>query len=94
MEFGRAEMSEGSELHQSVLRAVLYAVMELVKSLDGSEVLAHLTLNIPNYYGDMTQRELAVELADYLAKRLEELRPDEASAARVLRELVKNQRLG
>jgi len=94
VEFGRAEMSEGSELNQSVLRAVLYAVMELVKNVDGNEVLAHLTLNIPNYYGDMTQRELAVELADYLAKRLDSLRPEEASNARVLYELVKNQRLG
>lgn len=94
VEFGRAEMGEGAELYQSVLRAVLYAVMELVKNLDSDEVLAHLTLNIPNYYGDMTQRELAVELADYLAKRLDGLRSDEASAARVLCELVKNQRLG
>jgi putative DNA methylase len=94
VEFGRAEMGEGSELYQSVLRAVLYAVMELQKNVDGHEVLAHLMLNIPNYYGDMTQRELAVELADYLAKRLDLMRPDEASAARVLRELVKNQRLG
>jgi len=94
VEFGRTEMSDGSELHQSVLRAVLYAVMELVNNVDGNEVLAHLTFNIANYYGDMTQRELAVELADYLAKRLDGLRPDEASAARVLRELVKNQRLG
>ena len=40
------------------------------------------------------QRELAAELADYLAKRLDGLRLDEASASRVLRELVKNQRLG
>ncbi len=94
VEFDRAEMGEGSELHQSVLRAVLYAVMELVRNVDGSEVLAHLTLNIANYYGDMTQREIAVQLADYLARRLEALRPEEASAARVLRELVKNQRLG
>lgn len=94
VEFERAEMSEGSELHQSVLRAVLYAVMELVKNVDGSEVLAHLTFNIPDYYSDMTRRELAVELAGYLAKRGEALRPDEASAARVLSELVKNQRLG
>lgn len=94
MDLGRSEMGEGSELYQSVLRAVLYAVMELAKNIDGSEVLSHLTLNIPNYYGDMTQRELAVDLADYLAKRLEELRPEEASAARVLRELVKSQRLG
>ncbi len=94
VEFGRSEMSEGSELNQSVLRAVLYAVMELANNIDGNEVLAHLTLNIPNYYGDMTQRELSVELADYLAKHLDHLHPDEGSAARVLRELVKNQRLG
>lgn len=94
IEFGRAEMSDGSQLYQSVLRAVLYAVMELQKNMDGSEVLAHLTLNVPNYYGDMTQRELAVELADYLARRLDGLRPEESSAARVLCELVRNQRLG
>lgn len=93
-EFGRAEMGEGSELQGSVLRAVLYAVMELGKNVDGNDVLAHLMLNIQNYYADMTQRELAVDLADYLANRLETLRPEEASAARVLRELVKNQRLG
>jgi putative DNA methylase len=37
---------------------------------------------------------IVVELADYLAKKLDTLRPDEASAARVLRELVKNQHLG
>jgi putative DNA methylase len=80
-------MGKGSELYQSVLRAVLYAIMELAKNIDGSEILSHLTLNIPNYYGDMTQRELAVDLADYLAKHLEELRPEEAGTARVLREL-------
>ncbi len=94
VEFGRTEMSEGSELHESVLRAVLYAVMELVKNLDSAEVLAHLILNIPDYYGNVTQRELAVELADYLAQNLEPLRPEEATAARVLRDLVKHQRLG
>jgi putative DNA methylase len=66
----------------------------LVKEVDSAEVLAHLMLNIPDYYGNMTQRDLAVELADYLAKHLEQLRPDEAAAARILRELVKNQRLG
>ena len=94
VEFGRSEMGEGSQLHESVLRAVLYALMELDKNVDGNEVLAHLMLNIPNYYGDMTQREMAVALADYLAKRLESLRPEEATNARVLYELVKNQRLG
>jgi putative DNA methylase len=68
--------------------------MELGNNVDGNEVLAHLTLDIANYYGDMMQREPAVELADCLAKRLDGLRPGEASAAHILRELVKNQRLG
>lgn len=94
VEFGRAEMSEGSELHQTVLRAVLYAIMELVNEVDGSEVLAHLTYNISDYYGNATKRERVVEVADYLANKLEAIRPEEASAARILRELVKNQRLG
>ncbi|MGA9822684.1 MAG: anti-phage-associated DUF1156 domain-containing protein [Desulfobaccales bacterium] len=90
-EFSRAEMSEGSELYQSTLRAVLYALMELQNNIDGNEVLAHMTLNIPNYYADLTKRDLAIELADYLAKRLEGLRPDEATAARVLCQLLKHQ---
>ncbi len=94
VEFGRAEMSEGSELYQSALRAVLYAMMELVKNVDGAEVLAHLTFNVPEYYASGPQRERVVKLADYLANKLETLRPEEASAARVLREMVKNQRLG
>jgi putative DNA methylase len=94
VEFGRNEMGDSSELYQSVLRAVLYAMMELVKDMESNEVLAHLMLNIPDYYSDITQRELAIELADYMEKRLEAIRPEEARAARVLRELVKNQRLG
>ena len=94
VEFGKNEMSEGSELYQSVLRATLYALMELVKNVDGAEVLAHLTLNVLDYDSNQNQRDLVVGLADYLAKRLETLRREEASAARVLRDLVKNQRLG
>ena len=68
--------------------------MELVNDVDGTEVLAHITFNVPDYYGNMIQRDRVVELADYLAKKLEVIRPEEASAARVLRDLVKNQRLG
>jgi putative DNA methylase len=94
VESGKTEMADSSELHQSVLRAVLYAMMELVKNVDGSEVLAHLTLNVPDYYANQKQRDLVVELAVYLAQKLDTHRPDEASAARILRELVKHQRLG
>jgi putative DNA methylase len=93
-EFGRSEMGESSQLYESVLRAVLYAVMELSKEMEGDEVLAHLGMNIPNYMADETQRDLTAELSDYLAKRLEDLRPEEAASARILRELIRNQRLG
>ena len=94
IELGRSEMSDGAEFHQSTLRAVLYGIMELEKNLDGTEVVAHLMHNVPDYYGDQTQRERAIEMADYLAKRLEETRPSEASSARVLCELLRAQRLG
>jgi putative DNA methylase len=49
---------------------------------------------VPDYYGDLTQRERVIAIAEYLAGRLESLRPDEASAARVLAEAVRNQRVG
>lgn len=94
VELGKSEMGDSAELAGTPLRAVLYALWELGKNVDGAEVLAHLMLNIPTYYSDLTQRELVIEVADYLAKKLEFLRPTEASAARVLRELVRNQRLG
>ena len=69
-------------------------LMELAKNLDGNEVLRHLALNTSHWYADSGQRDLATELAGYLASQLETLRPDEASAARVLRQLVRNQRVG
>jgi putative DNA methylase len=68
--------------------------MELMRNPDGVEVMGHLTLNIPDWYSDSTRRDLAGELAGYLAEQLNRLRPDEASAARVLRELMLNQRVG
>jgi putative DNA methylase len=94
VEFGKSEMAEGSELHQSALRATLYALMELVKNMEGGEVLAHLTLNVTDYYSNQNRRDMVIGITDYLARKLETLRPEEASAARVLRDLVKNQRLG
>ena len=71
-----------------------YALMELVIDVDGNAVLVYLTFNISNYYSVMIQRGITVELADYLAKRLDERRPEEASTAWVLYELVRHQKLG
>jgi len=91
-EFGRAEMSDGSELASTPLRATLYALMELQKGVDGGDVLTHMSHNVDGFF-DANIRAILVELAEYLANKLAQLRPEEASAARVLRELLKNQRM-
>ena len=92
VELGKLEMTDGAELGNTALRGVLYAVMELVKGEDGNDVLTHLSFNVENYY-DPEVREVLAELAESLSSRLTELRPEEASSARVLRELIKNQKL-
>ena len=92
VDFGRSEISKGSSLYETVLRGVLYATMELIQDVESDEVLAHLPFNIPTYY-DQTNRDQVVEIAAYLAQKLEGIRPEEARAARILRELVRNQRM-
>ena len=93
-EFGRTEMNEGSELYQSNLRAIYYAMWELGKNIDETEVLQHLSFNVKDYYTVPSQRNMVVAIAQYLEKKLETLRPEEASLARIIGELVKNQRIG
>ena len=66
--------------------------MELGKTdVESDEVLAHLSYNLPNYFN---QRDTVVEVSNFLAKHLDALRPEEASAARVLSTLVQNQKWG
>lgn len=89
-EFGRAEMTPGSELADTPLRGVLYALMEMGKDADPDEVLGHLADNVPDY---LRKRDVIITIADYMASRLPSIRPNEASQARILRELVRNERL-
>lgn len=90
VEFGRAEMAEGSELFNTSTRAVLYSLMELQAEKDIDDVLAGLPHNLPNYY---SERQTVAKLAAYIAKKVEESRPAEASAARILAAAIDNQRL-
>ena len=54
-----------------------------MKGVDCSDVLAHLTLNVADFYTNQNQRDLIVDLAASLAGKLETLRPEDASSARV-----------
>jgi putative DNA methylase len=92
IELGRAEMTEASEFGNTPTRAVLYALMQLIKDEDADLVLAQLAINAPSYY-DSGTRDRLIALADYLADKTIELRPDEAKAARILAQLIRNQRI-
>lgn len=89
-EFKGAEFS-GSEFAGSMLRAVLYAVYELEsEEVESDDVLSHLRDNVPDY---LKRRQDIAGVADYLAHKLERLRPDEAAAARILLGLIRNEKI-
>lgn len=89
-EFKRAEAS-GTEFGVSLLRAVLYALFELQAEVEVDEVHHHLRDNVQAYYN---RRVDVVAVAEFLSLKRERPNPEEASAARVLGGLVRNERLG
>jgi adenine-specific DNA methylase len=89
-EFRQTEFGE-TDFGSSLLRAVLYAVFELETEVEADEVASHLRDNVQGYFH---RRPDVIAVAAYLATKLERIRPDEAGAARVLRDLVKSERLG
>jgi putative DNA methylase len=91
-ELGRSEMTESSAFGNTLTRAVLYAIMQLSKEEDSDLVLSQLAINAPSYFDPATRGRL-VAIAEYLADRTSELRPDEAKAARILAQLIRSQRL-
>ncbi|MGA8164313.1 MAG: hypothetical protein WB791_04715 [Waddliaceae bacterium] len=89
-EFGSSQISGEFEMANTPLRGILYGLMELEKGVESEDVLHHLGDNIPDY---MRKRDLVKEISKFLANRLATLRPEEAAFARVLRDLVHNERL-
>jgi putative DNA methylase len=89
-EFKREEFGE-TEFGKSKLRAVLFAILEIEQDVESESVLAHLHENVDDYF---LKREHLILLAAYLAIKLEGRRDEEASASRVLRDLIKGERLG
>ncbi len=91
-DFGRAEMNQSSELYQTPTRAVLYALMDLQAGKDLDVVIKGLeqNLKVGAFY---SSRDLLVAIARFIGKKVEVMRPDEASAARVLADGIENQRM-
>lgn len=88
-EFKRAEFT-GSEFASSTLRAVLFAIHELQADVEPDDALSHLRDNVPDY---LKRRHDIAAIAEYIARSVDRRRPEEASAARVLVGLVRNEKL-
>lgn len=80
-----------TEFGQSTTRAMLYAVHELMRDVDSDLVLSHLRDNVEGYNN---RREDLVGLAAYVAAKRRAVDEGEARAARVLRDLIRGERLG
>lgn len=96
-EFRGSHMAGESEWAQTPLRGLLYALYEIQSEVETDDVLLHLMQNCPQY---LQQRPLLAKMAAYIAQQREGLKgsknfhPEaEASAARILTEALKNQRL-
>ena len=82
---------EGSEFGTSKSRALLYAIYEVEKEIDGDDVLSHLRDLVPDYFN---VREDLMALADYVATKREAIDEEESRAARILHGLIRNERFG
>ncbi len=81
---------EGNEFATSKSRALLYAIWEVEKEVDGDEVISHLRDLVPGY---LSVREDLMALADYIAKKRSDVDNIEARSAGILHGLIRNERL-
>jgi putative DNA methylase len=82
---------EGSEFGASKTRALLFAVYELQKDIDGDDVLSHLRDMVPDYFNVRTDLML---LAEYISKKRATTIEEESRAASILHGLIRNERFG
>jgi putative DNA methylase len=89
VEFGCSEFS-GSEFGRSPRRAVLFALMALGRGKESEDVLRNLRDNVGENYPK--RRDDLIAISNYLANKLARIRPEEASEARVLSGLIRNEK--
>ncbi|WP_298445566.1 anti-phage-associated DUF1156 domain-containing protein [Ferrimicrobium sp.] len=84
-------MGASDEFGPTLVRTVLYGIYQLAStSVGGDRVIAEVKSLVANYYQN---RELLIAISDYLAKKRATLNPKESSAAGILRDLVRNERM-
>lgn len=81
---------DGSEFAVSKSRALMFAIWEVEKEVDGDDVISHLRDLVPGY---LNVREDLMALADYISRKREGVDDAESRAAGILHGLIRNERL-
>lgn len=96
-EFKSSLMSGDAEIASTPLRAMIYSLYELTNEVEVDDVLLHLMQNCANF---LQVKPIIIKMAVYLAEKRGSLKPTktfrpdiEASAARILAEALRNQRV-
>ncbi len=90
-DFSKRMMNEDDEFGSSLTRSILYALWEMSKETEDDTVLSYLRDIVPNYF---EKREDLQIIANYIALKREKTSADEARNARILANLIKNERIG
>jgi putative DNA methylase len=89
--FGKRGMGSGDEFGTTKLRSILYGIHLLSENkISSDEVLHQLKDLVPDFY---RSRELLVALAGYINEKTSGIRESESQSARVLRDLIRNERV-
>jgi putative DNA methylase len=91
LEFKKAEVA-GFEFERSILRSILYALYQLQTEVETDLVLDQFWDNCRGKFNPRDREDIH-HLCNYIALKLKDIRPEEASAARVFAGLLKTEHL-
>ena len=89
--FGKRVMNGSDEFGVTNVRNILYAIFLIIENkISSDDVLHQLKELIPDYY---RERDLLIAIADYINKKTSGIREIESQSARILRDLIRNERV-
>lgn len=88
---GKRYMGSADEFGVTNVRNILYGIFLLMENkLTSDDVLQQLKQLVPDFY---RKRDLLIAIADYINKKTSGIREIESQSARILRDLIRNERV-